>query len=465
MICVDEAAKMKSVCSVNMAIKALILTTLAAHLFSLLENTHTLRIPDVVLDHPNAMNLHAKEVVGGAWNFKPSTNYESVGFPPPPAVVTNNRPLNASDLKNMYPTISLVELVNTDPNPECDGPGPTDRALVESTIIEDVTITHPKNRKIPKIIHVTSKTRCMPLGVRQNLDLWRFTNYSFYVHDDAAVDRLLWETYFPEFPHLSLIRPCMISGAAKADLWRYLVLYQYGGLYTDIDSAPGRLFANGTAIGDDDDAWFVIERAGTLSQYFMSSSPKHPLMYLAVITTLRRLLEVERVGFQYVPFVTGPGALKEAYSHFTHKYGNGDKEDVAVDFSEVDEGHESEGNDAARRRLTELEAATQMNATSNVKWKEESLQAGIEAVSNTSIQEVASSNVTDVPPRTGGGGIEEGVYVGMLGRTVTIGASKKVSSKGRDITLYECTLQLIWMTSCADSMMRMGQTYPSFDHM
>jgi hypothetical protein len=213
---------------------------------------------------------------------------------------------------------------------------------------------------------------------------------------------------------------------------RYLVLYQYGGLYTDIDAAPGRLFANGTVIKDDDDAWFVIEQIGTLSQYFMSSSPKHPLMYLAVITTLRRLLEIEQVGLQYVPYVTGPGALKEAYSFFTYESRNGDKEGVNVDGSQVNEGQERQSKNNTRRRIqSEFEAMAQMNNTSNVTMEQERLHATTEAGPSTVMQELAP-----VPPIRRGG-IQEGVYVGMLGRTVTIGASRRVSGRDGDAKLHE----------------------------
>ena len=98
------------------------------------------------------------------------------------------------------------------------------------------------------MVHVTSKTRCMTPAFLDNLDKWRFPGYGFHVHDEVAMDRLLTK-YWPEFPHLQWIQQhCMISGAAKADLWRLLVLWEYGGIYTDIDNAPGKDFQNGTAI-------------------------------------------------------------------------------------------------------------------------------------------------------------------------------------------------------------------------
>jgi hypothetical protein len=86
---------------------------------------------------------------------------------------------------------------------------------------------------------------------------------------------------------------------------------------TDIDNAPGEYFNNGTVIQDTDEAWFVVERIGVLSQYFMASSPKHPIMFVALTQCLSRLVSlVEHIGTQYVPYVSGPGVTKAAMMIF-----------------------------------------------------------------------------------------------------------------------------------------------------
>jgi mannosyltransferase OCH1-like enzyme len=180
-------------------------------------------------------------------------------------------------------------------------------------------------RKIPRIVHMTSKSRCMTQTFVDNIQTWYFPDHNFYFHDDDAVDRLL-QKYWPSFPHISVASKFLRSGAGKADLWRYLLLWEYGGIYTDIDNAPGR-FWNSSTIQLDDDAFFVVEKVGVLSQFFMAASPKHPLMYLAVHTTLHRLLDLEHAGKQYIPQMTGPGALKVAFKYFMrtgkedHDYG------------------------------------------------------------------------------------------------------------------------------------------------
>ncbi len=91
-------------------------------------------------------------------------------------------------------------------------------------------------------------------------------------------------------------------------------------------SGPDHTHDSSTFI-DDDDAFFVIETLGVLSQYFMAVSPKHPLMYLCILLSLHRILAIDHVGKQNVPLVTGPGALKVAFKYFMRTHQLLDQED------------------------------------------------------------------------------------------------------------------------------------------
>jgi mannosyltransferase OCH1-like enzyme len=202
-------------------------------------------------------------------------------------------------------TIPLRILTNTNQTYECS------KNLV---YLPDRILPKLNERKIPRMVHLTSKSRCLTQPFIDNLRTWHFDDHSVYFHDDAAVERLLTK-FWPSFPHIPVAVKCLRSGAAKADLWRYLVLWEYGGIYTDIDNAPGK-FWNASTIALDDDAFFVVEKLGVLSQFFLAASPKHPLLYLAVHQTLHRLLNIDHVGKQFIPQVTGPGALKVAFKYF-----------------------------------------------------------------------------------------------------------------------------------------------------
>ncbi|GKY90366.1 hypothetical protein MPSEU_000010600 [Mayamaea pseudoterrestris] len=211
--------------------------------------------------------------------------------------------------------IPLRELAETYKETTC----PPNLYLIQDKFEIDSKFVY--NRTIPRIIHVTGKTRCLSPPFISSLQRhWRkYSDHIFVFYNDQAVDRLL-SKHFPAFPHMQQVLNCLRGGAAKADLFRAVVLWEYGGIYTDMDNAANAFNASST-ITDDDEAFFVIEGGRFLSQFFMAARPKHPLIYLLIQHTLSRLLTLNEVDLAYAPFVTGPGALKNAFVHYMGSQG------------------------------------------------------------------------------------------------------------------------------------------------
>ncbi|MCX2478659.1 glycosyltransferase [Pedobacter sp. MC2016-15] len=94
---------------------------------------------------------------------------------------------------------------------------------------------------IPKIIHQTFKSSKLPLIPRLHISRLRKKNpaYTYEFYDDARIARFLKDEFDPEvFELYSRLN----IGAAKADFFRYAVLYKKGGVYLDIDcSVKSRL--------------------------------------------------------------------------------------------------------------------------------------------------------------------------------------------------------------------------------
>jgi hypothetical protein len=175
-------------------------------------------------------------------------------------------------------------------------------------------------RKIPKIVFQTSRSRCVPERMAGFAEKWKFEGWSYYFFDDEAMLRLLRE-FHEEFPHLAMVQEhCIMRGTMRADLWRYLVLWKYGGIYVDLDSGPGKLWTD-DLIKDDDDGFFVVDIAHLLSQYFFAVSPKHPLMYYAVEHVLLNLLKAPDTGTLHVAHSTGPWAIHFAFVSFLQDAG------------------------------------------------------------------------------------------------------------------------------------------------
>jgi hypothetical protein len=123
--------------------------------------------------------------------------------------------------------IPLIDLVNThththtyNQNVTCpDGLKPINQVV-------NWEAEHNDTRKIPRIIHMTGKTVCLTDPFYKNAQSWQLKGYSFYFHDDQAVQRLLLNKYWDEFPLLQYAWPCYGNkgGATFADIWRYLLV-------------------------------------------------------------------------------------------------------------------------------------------------------------------------------------------------------------------------------------------------
>lgn len=226
-----------------------------------------------------------------------------------PAVSTKNAPPSpALEKKSLME--QLAELDSLSP-PSC----PEGLVRVNDTHIPE---SHDVSKhRIPKIIFQTSRSRCITPNLYKQTMKWRraLPGWSYYFFDDDAVMRLLHED-FPEFPHMKLLTTaCIEYGTIKADLWRYAAVWKYGGLYSDLDSVPGRNFTS-TTILPTDDSFFVVEYYYLLSQYFLAASPRHPLMYYTLQKALFNLLNAKDTGKFNAAMQTGPHALHAGFQFF-----------------------------------------------------------------------------------------------------------------------------------------------------
>lgn len=208
---------------------------------------------------------------------------------------------------------SLADLDNLSPK-ECEGilRRVDDVHIPESHILEE-------GQRIPRIVFQTSKSRCLTPLLHKNANRWKQEGWSYYFYDDDAVMRLFSE-HFDEFPFLrGVAYNCMDAGAMKADVWRYLVLYKYGGIYADVDSGFTPDFDWEGILKHD--AWMVVDVAYLPSQYFIAVSPRHPLMYYAVHHAILTLLRAPDTGLVHIAHGTGPWALFRAFRSFRQDAG------------------------------------------------------------------------------------------------------------------------------------------------
>jgi len=210
------------------------------------------------------------------------------------------------------PNAELQDLVSSHEKYHC----PEGLIFVEDHILPD-NVTHPPGRRIPHLFHVTSKSRCMTQSFASNIDRWKKTlgsKYSIYIHDDDAVNKFIYQKRWTEFPELKEVMACVTAGAAKADIWRYIMVWEYGGVYSDMDSSPNKF--NADSIAAEDDAFFPLEMLGIPAQYWFAASPRHPVMYLSAKHGLQTLAFRDDISNNNAAKTTGPGSFKTGFILF-----------------------------------------------------------------------------------------------------------------------------------------------------
>ncbi len=138
---------------------------------------------------------------------------------------------------------------------------------------------------IPKIIWQTMKTNCIPVSMKGFCMSWIDKNpeYEYRFFDDNDMVNFISE----EFPEYFEGFKKILYGASKADLWRYLILYKYGGVYADIDCKCNRPLKEWV----NPDAKYVTQ-LGTnrdVCQWLIITVPKNEVLLRAAQKTLLNL--------------------------------------------------------------------------------------------------------------------------------------------------------------------------------
>eukprot|EP00727_Mastigamoeba_balamuthi_P006901 m51a1_g2831 hypothetical protein (501) ;mRNA; r:224206-230578 len=163
----------------------------------------------------------------------------------------------------------------------------------------------PAAQAIPRVIwHTWESTRMGPVqhrlmrnAVEHNRD------YEYVLFTDADC----WE-FVCRFGDartrraFELVRP----GAAKADIWRLLVVYRYGGVYLDSDCVVHR--ALDTEVWPNASVVVSVGIDGYTPQWLLAYSPRHPIIRRAIEMTVDNVLAAhEARQYMTVSFLTGPG--------------------------------------------------------------------------------------------------------------------------------------------------------------
>ncbi len=213
--------------------------------------------------------------------------------------------------------------------------------------------------RIPHIIHQTYPCLPLPVALQRNLDILVGANpeWEHRLYDDAAIEIFIADHYPAEvLQSYRRIRP--EYGAARADLFRYLVIYRLGGVYLDIKSRFTRPIDE-VISGDEQ---FILSRwrngkgephqdfglhpdlfhiaGGELQQWHVIAAPGHPFLRAVIKRVLSNIDTYQPwwngVGRIGVFRLTGPIAYTLAIMPLLDRHACkllSDESDLALEYS------------------------------------------------------------------------------------------------------------------------------------
>jgi hypothetical protein len=182
-----------------------------------------------------------------------------------------------------------------------------------------------EEQKIPRMVHQRGASRCLTRKFYTSSVQWasKVKRWSYYFHDDLAAHRLLYDNTYPEFPLLKTVlsssvclpQPVATASQLGSDLWAFLTMWVFGGIYADLNSFPEH-FSEWTIQQDDDAVLWLDSKTDQVTTHVMAATPRHPIMYYAV----ERILDHIVFGSGGNNF-TGSMALQQACRDFQQQPG------------------------------------------------------------------------------------------------------------------------------------------------
>lgn len=187
----------------------------------------------------------------------------------------------------------------------------------------------PMGKSIPKIIHQTFYSTSLPDELTLNIGELKRLNpdWEYCFWDDSAIEKFIGDNY-PISVLTSFNKIDSTYGAARADLFRYLLMYKCGGVYLDIKSCTDKplnevlkpddrylLSYWQNREGEEFQGWGKHPELGSFNrgefqQWYIACAPGHPYLKSVIESVLRNISVYNPVyhgvGRHGVLRVTGP---------------------------------------------------------------------------------------------------------------------------------------------------------------
>lgn len=163
-----------------------------------------------------------------------------------------------------------------------------------------------KLQKIPRIVWQTNFTdKCtLPVWLNYQMNRKMAAGYEFrYLSTEAR------DTYMKEHADARTYRAYtrLTDGAAQADLWRIVQLYNEGGIYLDIDAC---LINPLWKLLEGREQLWIAAHGYRATNFFLATVPGNPVFREYLESVLDRIENYPKDHGPSVFYVTGPGAVR-----------------------------------------------------------------------------------------------------------------------------------------------------------
>jgi mannosyltransferase OCH1-like enzyme len=163
---------------------------------------------------------------------------------------------------------------------------------------------------IPKIIWQTYKDPFDQLQpyMLDAVNTWKTLNpeYEYRYMDDSQAAQFILEEYGQEWHDLFVGLPV---GVMRGDLWRYMIIYKYGGVYTDLDTEC--LNPINTWLNEEYEMIVCPETNLHFCQWTFAASAGNPILESVLDTIKEKLINPTYGSPHFVHTHTGPAVWTE----------------------------------------------------------------------------------------------------------------------------------------------------------
>lgn len=169
---------------------------------------------------------------------------------------------------------------------------------------------------IPKNIFQTHKS-AQYLKTKPNIlnaiSTWfKYSNeFNYFFYDDIKCDEFIKNNFDDKIYKAYSKLPIAVM---KADLWRYCVVYKYGGIYADTDTICK---VNPNIFLTDSLLTIVAENEAHLCQWVFSAPLNSPILKSIIDLSVDRILDMDIIkGEHIVHYLTGPGVFTDGIEKY-----------------------------------------------------------------------------------------------------------------------------------------------------